>query len=85
MKASVRTFQVTLTLTDAQIADLGRHLKIRQIEANTGMDTVQIEDRVCMAVFKAARPRHLQTVNRCDPVAGQSPAGDMPAKEVTPR
>ena len=51
----VRTFSVPFTLTGDQIADLGRHLKLRQVEASSGMDTVQIEDRVCMAVFKAAR------------------------------
>lgn len=51
----VRTFSVIFTMTDSQIDDLGRHLKMRQVETSSGMDTVQIEDRVCMAVFKAAR------------------------------
>jgi len=51
----VRTFSVTFTLTEDQISDLGLHMKTRQVEVSSGMDTVQIEDRVCMAVFKAAR------------------------------
>jgi hypothetical protein len=59
----VRTFSVTFTLTGDQIADLGRHLKMRQVEASSGMDTVQIEDRVCMAVFKSACANNMLTVS----------------------
>jgi hypothetical protein len=67
----VRTFSVSFAMTDEMIQDLGLHLKARGVWIETEMDTVQIEDCVCMAVFKAARANSL--LDRNDPSNAKVP------------